>query len=83
MLNLEIQYYKGIPIRLVKRNYNGKNAKRFLLNDTNQNIWIPNYYLQANGTLKEGINIDFIFKKAYIQHKFEYAHIKNVNPLLW
>ena len=83
MLNLQIQYYKGIPIRLIKRNYNGKNAKRFILNETNQNIWIPNYYLQPNGTLKEGINIDFIFKKAYIQRKFEYAHIDNVNPLLW
>jgi hypothetical protein len=83
MLNLETQYYKGIPIRLIKRGYCNYNAKRFTLNSTNQNIWIPNCYLEKDGTLKEGVNIDFIFKKAYIQRKFEYAHIDNVNPLLW
>ena len=48
----------------------------------NQNIWIPNTYLEPNGTLKTGVNIDFIFKRAYQQKKFYYAHI-NINPMLW
>lgn len=82
MLNLEMQFYKGIPIRLIRRNYNSYNAKRFTLNGTNQNVWVPNCYLEQDGTLKEGVNIDFVFKKAYLQGKFKYANI-NVNPLLW
>lgn len=82
MLNLNVQYYKGIPIRLIKRKYDGYNAKRFTLNGTNQNVWVPNCYLEQDGTLKEGVNIDFVFKKAYLQGKFKYANI-NGNPLLW
>lgn len=82
MLNLNMQYYKSIPIRLIKRKYDGYNAKRFTLNGTNQNVWVPNCYLEQDGTLKEGVNIDFVFKKAYLQGKFKYANI-NVNPLLW
>lgn len=37
-LNTETQYYKGIPIRLIIRNYSGYNAKRYTLNGTNQNV---------------------------------------------
>lgn len=63
-LNTEIQYYKGIPIRLILRNYTGYNAKRYTLNETNQNVWIPNKFLWADGTLMNGRNIDFVFKRA-------------------
>lgn len=84
ILNLEPQDYKGIRIRLIDRKYADYNAKRFMLGEEryNQNIWIPNCYLLEDGTIKPGVNIDFIFKKAYWQKKFEYAYI-NINPLQW
>lgn len=63
-LNTETQYYKGIPIRLIIRNYSGYNAKRYTLNGTSQNVWIPNKFLREDGTLMNGRNIDFVFKKA-------------------
>ena len=62
--NTETQYYKGIPIRLIIRNYTGYNAKRYTLNGTNQNVWIPNKFLREDGTLMNGRNIDFVFKRA-------------------
>ena len=59
-----IQYYKGIKLQLIKRNYKGYSAKRFTLNGTNQNVWIPNKHLDSDGRIKEGENIDYIFRKA-------------------
>lgn len=82
-LNLKEQYYKGIPITQIRRvDYNFQGARRFLLGKSSQNVWIPNCYLELDGTLKENINIDFIFKKAYIQKKLEYAKI-DINPFDW
>lgn len=85
--NNHTQYYKGVPIKLITytdKHFARLNAKRFILGDpkARQNIWIPNTYLEPNGSLKNGVNIDFIFKKAYYQKKFYYAHI-NINPMLW
>lgn len=82
-LNLKQQFYKGIPITQIRRvDYNFQGARRFLLGKSNQNVWIPNCYLELDGTLKENINIDFVFKKAYIQKKLEYAKI-DINPFEW
>lgn len=82
-LNLNTQYYKGIPITQIRRvDYNFQKARRFLLGKSNQNVWIPNCYLELDGTLKENINIDFVFKKAYVQKKLEYAKI-DINPFDW
>ena len=82
-LNLKEQYYKGIPITQIRRvDYNFQKARRFLLGKSNQNVWIPNCYLELDGTLKENINIDFVFKKAYVQKKLEYAKI-DINPFDW
>ena len=39
-------------------------AKRYTLNGTNQNVWIPNKHLDANGTIKSGEDLDYIFRKA-------------------
>ena len=58
------QEYKGIPLKLIKRNYSGMKAKRFTLNNTNQNVWIPNKHLEDDGTIKSGENLDYIFRKA-------------------
>jgi hypothetical protein len=62
-----IQFYKGIKLELIKRNYTGYRAKRFTLNGTNQNVWIPNKHLEPNGKIKENENLDYIFKKAHRQ----------------
>lgn len=62
-----MQYYKGIPLKLIDRNYYGMRAKRFTINDTNQNVWIPNKHLTEDGVIKQGENLDYIFRKAQNQ----------------
>ncbi|WP_238323689.1 hypothetical protein [Virgibacillus salexigens] len=42
-------------------------AKRFTINHTNQNVWIPNKHLLNDGTIKYGENIDYVFRKAQRQ----------------
>lgn len=62
-----IQFYKGIRLELINRNYKGRLAKRFTLNGTNQNVWIPNKHLESNGAIKKGENIDYVFRKSQRQ----------------
>ena len=76
-MNTAVQYYKGISITLINRDYEGYNAKRYLLGHSNQNVWIPNKYLQEDGTLKESSNLDFVFRKASIQNKLRYANLRD------
>ena len=66
-MNYRYQYYKGIPIRLINRSYKNKNAKRYIINGTNQNVWIPNKHLEDNRTIKNGENIDYVFRKSVNQ----------------
>ena len=73
-MNREIQYYKNIPLRLIIRNYGGRNAKRYTLNGTNQNVWIPNKHLLEDGTIKSGENIDYVFRKAQRQLMYAGLH---------
>ncbi|MGG3873203.1 hypothetical protein [Brevibacillus laterosporus] len=61
------QFYKGIKLQLIPRNYAGYSAKRYTLNGTNQNVWIPNKHLEPDGTIKLGENIDYIFRKSQRQ----------------
>jgi len=61
-LNFNVQVYMGIPIRLIKRNYDGYKAKRYTINETNQNVWIPNKHLEPDGTIRAGENIDYVFR---------------------
>lgn len=78
ILNTDEQIYKGIPLRLiVRKSYIVDKAKRFSINNTNQNVWIPNCYLTDDGTIKEGVNIDFIFKKA--KRQLEIAGVRFPN----
>ena len=77
-MNLNTQYYKEIPLRQIKRkDYRTKRARRFVINDTNQNVWIPNRYLEQDGTIKNGVNIDFVFKNS--KRKFELAGLPMLN----
>ena len=66
-MNFDTQYYKGIPLNLIDRKYGNRNAKRFTINHTNQNVWIPNKHLQEDGTIVPGENIDYVFRKAQRQ----------------
>lgn len=63
-VNLKTQYYKNIPLNLIDRKYGSKKAKRYVINHTNQNVWIPNKHLLSDGTIKRGENLDYIFLKA-------------------
>jgi len=59
------QYYEHVPLQLIPRkDYPMKAAKRFRINDTNQNVWIPNKHLERDGTLKPDQNLLYIFKRA-------------------
>ena len=73
-MNFETQYYKGIPLQLIDRKYGDRKAKRFIINGTNQNVWIPNKHLAKDGTILAGENLDYIFRKA--QRQLELAGIK-------
>ena len=75
--NLETQYYRGLPLKLIPRkDYPFKEAKRFIINNTNQNIWIPNKYLLEDGTIKDNVDLMFIFRKAKRQLELAGYRIK-------
>jgi len=73
-LNLSVQKYKEISLQLIDRVYkkgmDEMKAKRYLLippdysprAQTNQNLWIPCQHLHDDGTIKEGENIDYVFR---------------------
>ena len=66
--NTGTQYYKGIPVDLIVReDYGCYKAKRFKINNSNQNVWIPNKHLEKDGTIKEGENIDYVFIRNHRQ----------------
>ena len=61
--NTQTQFYKGVPLNLIvytESHFARLKAKRFVINHTNQNLWIPNVYLLEDGTIKPNINIDFV-----------------------
>lgn len=63
-MNFGVQYYKGIPLILINRPYDHVKAKRFTLNFTNQNVWIPNKHLHEDGTIKDNQDLDYVFFKS-------------------
>lgn len=68
--NENIQYYRGIPLQLIVRyDYHTKAAKRFVLNGTNQNVWIPNKYLSEDGTIDPSADLDFVFNTSHAKNK--------------
>lgn len=69
--------YKNVPLRLIvytENHFNKLKAKRFSINGTNQNVWIPNCFLEPDGSIKNGVNIDFVFYRA--ERQLELAGIK-------
>lgn len=73
-LYADVQYYKNVPLQQVIRTYKSYDdanvdmkARRFTLNNTNQNVWIPCKHLDASGKLLPGENIDYVFLKSFNQ----------------
>ena len=67
-INQEEQNYKGIRVQCIpRRDYAVMKAKRFVLNGTNQNVWIPNKHLDMHGNIKEGEDIDYVFRRSWKQ----------------
>lgn len=64
----DTQIYKTIPLNLiVRKDYAYRKAKRYTINGTNQNVWIPNKHLLPDGMIKPGEDIDYVFRKAQNQ----------------
>lgn len=75
--NQTVQHYKHIPLKLIvytEQHFSRLKAKRFVINGTHQNVWIPNRYLMPDGTIKPDANLDFVFRNA--GRKLELAGIK-------
>lgn len=86
--DLSTQTYKGIRLTMCnycEEYYAARNAKRFILGDPKtqyQKIWIPNSCLLPNGTLKPGVDLDWLFRKPMNQKKLHYAHETNTELYL-
>lgn len=77
-MNYQMQFYKTIPLKLINRSYGVHKAKRFTINNTNQNVLIPNKHLAEDGTILPNQNIDYIFRKA--ERQLEIAGITYAIP---
>lgn len=74
--NLGTQFYKGIPLRAEnKKQSRTKNAKKFIINESKEYIWISNIYLNKDWSLKTDINIDWIFRIKNNRHKLIKANV--------
>lgn len=83
----ETQYYKGIPLKLIvytEGHFARLDAKRFMLGDLkyNQNLWIPNAYLDETGRIQPWADLDWKMQQEYRKKKFFYARIP-INPYTW
>lgn len=68
--NYNDQYYYGYKLNLIRRpDYYEKKAKRYTINGSNQNIWIPNQFLHQDGTIKSYANLSFIFNSEEFRNK--------------
>lgn len=74
--NIGVQNYRGIPVKLiVRKDYPFRQAKRYTLNDTNQNVWIPNKHLHPDGTIRDGEDLDYVFRA--------HGHQLNIAGITW
>lgn len=83
--NNGMQNYKGINLRLTMyypERTSRMLAKLYRIGDGTQSLWIPNQYLEQDGTIKEGANLDRVFQQAFIAGTLSKADI-NINPYDW
>lgn len=65
--NTSMQYYKGVPLKLIvytDKHFARLRAKRFTINNTNQNLWIPNKHLAPDGTILPDQDLDYILRQS-------------------
>lgn len=74
--NFGLQYYKGIPLQQIDRGYGVQKARRFTLNHTNQNVWIPCKHLYTDGTIKPTEDIDYVFFQSKRQCEIAGIYIR-------
>ncbi len=74
--NFSTQYYSGIPLKQIDRGYGKAKARRFTVNGTNQNVWIPCKHLYPDGTIKPGQEIDYVFVQS--KRQLELAGVRLV-----
>ncbi len=77
MLNENFQMFNGIKLQLINRKYQNYNAKRFAINETNQNVWIPNKHLEDDGTIKPNQSLGYIFNSRLGKRKLKYAGVED------
>lgn len=74
--NLGIQFYKGIPLKAENKKQNRRrNAKKFIINESKEYIWISNAYLDKDWSLRPDINIDWMFRIKINRDKLIKANI--------
>lgn len=76
--NFGLQYYKGIPLQQIDRGYGDAKARRFAMNHTNQNVWIPCKHLEVDGTIKPNEDIDYVFFQSKRQCEIAGIYIQFV-----
>ncbi|MFS7438480.1 hypothetical protein [Carnobacterium maltaromaticum] len=62
--NFNMQFYKGIPLQQIDRGYGKAKARRFTMNNTRWNVWIPIKHLELDGTIKPNQDIDYVFASS-------------------
>lgn len=88
--NKTIQNYKGIRLMLLnpdRKSILHANAKRYMLVGVEglyslRSVRIPEQYLLPDGTIKPGINLDWIFQKAFWTNKLAKAGV-DIDPFNW
>lgn len=80
-----------IPLKCFRREFK---ASRFSINETNQNLWIPNKHLDESGKIKAGENIDYVIVQSHNQircsglfpeffaQRFERLPLKEIKQIL-
>ncbi|MGL5713620.1 MAG: hypothetical protein ACRCX2_11425 [Paraclostridium sp.] len=76
-MNFENQKYKELVLTQCNRKYGERKARRFYIFNTTQAIWIPCKFLHEGGTIKENVDIDWIFKSKNNSHILELAKKQN------
>lgn len=80
------RFFKNIPLKLIvyrPEHFARLNAKRFMLGNPKygQNIWIPNRFLEEDGTIRKDADLDWAMTKAVSQNKFKLAHLTPSGPI--
>lgn len=60
-LNYKKQVYKGVSLRLEKQPYK-RDSWRYSIEDSDKSVVILKKFLLEDGTIKPGVDLDYLFK---------------------